>query len=144
VSGDRELAARVIPLDQLTWFFPEEAARKLAALAQVAGLDDLGSAARPIPTKHRLDILGRLVRETILGGPSEELPKRLGRLETRDRAYLATFLAEALSDLRQRQRDAPSTPLGVPYEPQEVWANLLDRGWLPMPGDAEYPGRVAR
>ncbi|HVY34344.1 MAG TPA: hypothetical protein VG960_07960 [Caulobacteraceae bacterium] len=138
MATERDLGLRMIPLSEMRWFFPAEAMQKLLWLAQECGIDVRGSMARPIPRRHRLDILSRLVRETILGGPLEQLPQRSAQLSVRDREYLQRSLQEALEELLRLEIQAPSTPLGVPPEPEQVWGCLIDCIWLPMPSNATY------
>lgn len=141
MAEEREVEIRVLGLAAMTWLHPEEAAQRLEGLLHLATRGGRPTESRPIPARHRLDILGRLVRETILGGPPEELPERLDRAERRDREYLIRFVREALGELQRLQRQTPPIPLGFPPEPTDLWSHLLDQGWTPMPAGALWTDR---
>jgi hypothetical protein len=114
----------------LRWNTPEEALRRLNGLAAHAGIDHLARG-RPLPARHRLQILGRLLDHLLPAGTAEHLPRTARNLEPRDRDYLANLLSDARAALKERQRTAPATLLGFPDDDRGTWANLLDQGWIP-------------
>lgn len=136
-GGKRHMAKepriRPVVLDPATmnWALPAEALHRLDALARLAGTDPLGSG-RPLPARHRQNILAALLAHLLPDGTEEFRPEAFQTLDLRQREYLANLIHRARADLRTRQAEAPATLLGFPPDRHATWANLLDRGWIPM------------
>jgi hypothetical protein len=136
-SGPDIRLSRLDP-SSLRWNTPEEALRRLNGLAALAGIDH-PARGRPLPARHRLRILGRLLDHMLPDGTAEHLPRTARNLEPKDRDYLANLLSDSRRALEERQRSAPATRLGFPDDDRGTWANLLDQGWIPW-----QPGWVGR
>jgi hypothetical protein len=132
-----EPGTRAIRLDlsDLHWDLPAASRHRLAALAQLAGIGPKHRG-RPLPPAHRQKILGALLDHLFPDGTTAHLLKTAASLDRSQREYLTTLIAEASSELDRRQAEAPSTLLGFPPDTRAKWANLLDRGWVPMPQGA--------
>ena len=118
-------------LSEMNWALPADARHRLDALATLAGTDHLGQG-KPLPAKHRLQILGALLDSLLPEGTAKFRPEAFETLDSRQRDYLASLIHEARAALDKRQAEAPATLLGFPPDTRATWANLLDQGWIPM------------
>lgn len=116
------------------WALPAELRHRLDAFARLADTDRLGRG-RPLPAKHRLQILGELLDHLLPDGTTAPLPETAASLSEGQREYLAALVHQARQALDRAQAEAPSTLLGLPPDARAIWANLLDAGWVPWQPD---------
>lgn len=100
-------------LSEMNWALPADARHRLDALATLAGTDHLGQG-KPLPAKHRLQILGALLDRLLPEGTAKFRPEAFETLDSRQRDYLASLIHEARAALDKRQAEAPATLLGFP------------------------------
>ena len=131
----REVVLREFGPDDFQWFYPAEAAAKLAAVAEVCGFPFSRPPGKPLPKRDEPEILGRLVRTMFLEPPPERMAEAFARLPESDRMYFVHLVVTARAAALRLLDERPATLPGVPRDTLGTWSNLLSGSWFPMPDD---------